>query len=103
MDMIMPEVYKPKDILVLRREGTDLLLVINKGEHAVTHRMTIKNFSAEDSEELNTKLSPDEMTILYREDSRLLVALNKGGLLKVFWLSFERRGEGGAQTPEGQA
>jgi hypothetical protein len=102
MDMIMPEVYKPKDILVLRREGSDLLLVINKGDHAVQHRMTIKNFSAEDSEELNAKLSPGDMTVLYREGSRVLTALNKDGLLKVFWLSLER-GEDDAQTPEGQA
>jgi hypothetical protein len=32
MDIDMREVYKPKDIIILRREKADLLLLINKGE-----------------------------------------------------------------------
>jgi len=96
MDIDMREVYKPKDIVILRREKADLLLLINKGDHAVTYRMAIKGLKADDSEELNIKLSPGEMTLLKAEDSRLLCAFNCNGLLKVFWMSLVEGGHEGS-------
>jgi hypothetical protein len=92
MDIDMREVYKPKDIVILKREKADLLLLINKGDYATTYRMTIKDFKAEDTEELNIKLSPGDMTVLRMENSRVLCAMNVGGLLKVFWMKLEEEG-----------